>query len=101
MTTIAECVCRDIDWYGFGRTRGGWVDRHGFPADPPGHRSVPAVSARGGIVAPVSRIYEMGFVGGVAVGWDPWIEWHPPLKSLADLMPVVSAPRGAIRYGTS
>ena len=101
---IAAWVCESIDWYGFGRTRGGWVDAAGRLTEPwlplaLTSTAVPVITATGGFCAPATPHYTFG-QPGTADHWEPWIEWHPPFKSLADLMPVVSAPRGAIRYGT-
>ena len=92
-------VVDSIDWYGFARTRGGWVDLAGRLSVPPDDRPEPAVTATGGVCAPIAPFYSFG-PSGPAVRWDPWVEWHPPLPRLADLLPVIQAPRGAVRYGT-
>lgn len=96
---LVEWVCRDIDWYGFARTRGGWVDAHGRLADPPEDRPEPTFTVPGGFCAPMTSYYSFG-PSGRADHWDPWVEWHPPRQRLADLMPVIRVQRGAIRYGT-
>lgn len=89
-----------IDWKGFGRTRGGFVDAAGQPTYPPRQiieGRTNGCSSTGGWCAPPSPFYS--FADGTPVGWDNWVEWRRvTYVSIRDLMPSFSASRGGITW---
>lgn len=78
----------NIDWRGFGRTRGGWFDHYGSvktPTRPKGPYKI----------GPIIRISSE-----VAPRWEPWRSWSPPSPTLdearrfAEMWPADSRPQG-------
>lgn len=87
----------DVDWHGFGRTLGGFVDPWGRCAVPKLDEPTDELRAAGGIAAPVVPLYEFAAaLPSRDVVWLDWLLWYPPWDPIE--LPVVRVSRGPVRY---